>query len=245
MISSINNSNINNYRQFIHFFITWLKNSSKDPSARDWKHEAKSPLRHWALVFAKYGSCSGPVPKPIQSSRFLPKKVNNVIKNVIWRLNNLILQNQSKLCFLTIKCGDWHIIGLCPNQASCAFFMYTRFQTTQIHDQAIFINKQLKEKSIEFNTPAYVCLIDLTRAFDRVRLSDIINILISKETPDTIVRAVRSLNMNNTTKVKAYSQKLYLLGSVFNNKWIFLKFSKCSQVNSKSWRSTTPTIIQK
>ena len=54
------------------------------------------------------------------------------------------------------------------------------FQTKQIHDEAIFIIKQLKEKSIEFNTPAYVCLIDLTKAFDRVRLFDIINILILK-----------------------------------------------------------------
>jgi len=73
------------------------------------------------------------------------------------------------------------------------------FRQNRSTTDAIFIIKQLKEKSIEFNTPAYVCFIDLTKAFDRVRLSDIINILIAKETQDTIVRAVRSLNMNHMT----------------------------------------------
>jgi len=77
------------------------------------------------------------------------------------------------------------------------------FRANRSTSDVIFIIKQLKEKSIEFNTPAYVCFIDLTKAFDWVCLSDIINILIAKKTPDTIVRAVRSLNRNNMTKVKA------------------------------------------
>jgi len=57
----------------------------------------------------------------------------------------------------------------------------------------------------------------LTKAFDRVRLSDIINILIAKETPDTIVRAVCSLNMNNMTKVKAgdtYTEEIPTPGGI-------------------------------
>jgi len=67
------------------------------------------------------------------------------------------------------------------------------------------------------NTPAYVCFIDLTKAFDRVRFSNIINILIAKETPDTIVRAVRSINMNNMTKVKAgdtYTEEIPTPGGI-------------------------------
>jgi len=47
------------------------------------------------------------------------------------------------------------------------------FRRKRSTTDAIFIIKQLKEKSIEFNTPAYVCFIDLTKAFDRVRLSEI------------------------------------------------------------------------
>jgi len=57
----------------------------------------------------------------------------------------------------------------------------------------------------------------VTKAFDRVRLSDIINILIAKKTPDIIVRAVRSLNMNNMTKVKArdtYTEEIPTPGGI-------------------------------
>jgi len=46
--------------------------------------------------------------------------------------------------------------------------------------------------------------------FDGLSIGDLLTfktgppcILIAKETPDTILRAVRSLNMNNMTKVKA------------------------------------------
>jgi len=91
------------------------------------------------------------------------------------------------------------------------------FRRNRSTTDAIFIIKKLKEKSIEFNTPAYVCFIDLTKAFDRVRLSDILNILIAKETPDTIVRAVRSLNKNNMTKVKAgdtYTEEIPTPGGI-------------------------------
>ncbi|XP_030763856.1 uncharacterized protein LOC115888310 [Sitophilus oryzae] len=48
------------------------------------------------------------------------------------------------------------------------------FRRNQSNTDAIFIIKQIKEKAIEFNTPAYICFNDLTQAFDRVRLSDII-----------------------------------------------------------------------
>jgi len=57
----------------------------------------------------------------------------------------------------------------------------------------------------------------LTKAFDKFRLSDIINILIAKETPDTMVRAVRSLNMDNMTKVKAgdtYTEEIPTPGGI-------------------------------
>lgn len=34
---------------------------------------------------------------------------------------------------------------------------------------AIFIVRQITEKALEFNKPAYLCFIDLTKAFDRLR----------------------------------------------------------------------------
>lgn len=52
--------------------VTLSKNSSSDANALDLKHSAKSPSKQAALVFARYGSVSGPVPSPIQSNRFRP-----------------------------------------------------------------------------------------------------------------------------------------------------------------------------
>lgn len=71
---------------------------------------------------------------------------------------------------------------------------------------AIFITKQIKEKAIEYNTPAFICFIDLTKAFDKVQLSDVTNILIEKETPANIVKVIRNLNNGNSTQIKAGRQ---------------------------------------
>lgn len=42
---------------------------------------------------------------------------------------------------------------------------------------AIFITRQIVEKAIQYGKPAFMCFIDLTKAFDRVKLIDVINIL--------------------------------------------------------------------
>lgn len=54
--------------------------------------------------------------------------------------------------------------------------------------------------------PAYICFIDLTKAFDRVRLGDILNILIENKTPTSITKIDHNLNNNNVTKVIAGHQ---------------------------------------
>lgn len=66
-VVSTEETNNNSHQNF-----TFSKNSSKEANARDLKHSAKSPLRQAAFVLAKYGSVSGPVPRPIQSSRSRP-----------------------------------------------------------------------------------------------------------------------------------------------------------------------------
>ena len=68
---------------------------------------------------------------------------------------------------------------------------------------AVFVIKQ--EKTTEFNIPAYIYFIDLTMAFDRVRLGDILNILIENKLPANI-RTINDPNTNNTMKVKAGDQ---------------------------------------
>ena len=42
---------------------------------------------------------------------------------------------------------------------------------------AISFVRQMVEKAIEFNKPAYLCFVDLTKAFDRVRLQVVTNCL--------------------------------------------------------------------
>ncbi|CAG9829667.1 unnamed protein product [Diabrotica balteata] len=71
---------------------------------------------------------------------------------------------------------------------------------------AVFIIKQIKEKAIEFGMPAYTCFIDLTKVFDRVRLGDILNILIENKTPTNTKKIVHNLNNNNVTKGRGGDQ---------------------------------------
>jgi hypothetical protein len=51
---------------------------------------------------------------------------------------------------------------------------------------AIFIVRQIAENTTEFNRTAYLCFIDLTKAFDRVRLADVAKFLREREVPEQI-----------------------------------------------------------
>ena len=57
------------------------------------------------------------------------------------------------------------------------------FWRNQSTTDAIFIVRQIAEKSIEFNHMAYMCFVDLTKAFDRVRLANMIRVLERKRSP--------------------------------------------------------------
>lgn len=66
---------------------------------------------------------------------------------------------------------------------------------------AIYIIRQLIEKSIEYDKPVYMCFIDLTKAFDRVQLKDVTRILQNKHVPHDIVNIIRELNHETSTRV--------------------------------------------
>lgn len=53
-----------------------------------------------------------------------------------------------------------------------------------------------KGKSIEYSIPAYICFIDLTKAFDR-GLGNILHILIENKAPANITNIIHNLNNNN------------------------------------------------
>lgn len=67
---------------------------------------------------------------------------------------------------------------------------------------AIFILRQIIEKAIEFNTPAFMCFVDLTKAFDRVRKEDVVQILIEEKVPQPIIDIIIDINSGNTTKIQ-------------------------------------------
>ncbi|XP_048516481.1 uncharacterized protein LOC125502440 [Dendroctonus ponderosae] len=43
-----------------------------------------------------------------------------------------------------------------------------------VQDLPVFVLRQMVEKSIEYNKPAFICFVDLTRAFDSVQLKDVL-----------------------------------------------------------------------
>lgn len=66
---------------------------------------------------------------------------------------------------------------------------------------AIFILRQVVEKAIELDKPAYLCCIDLTQTFDRVRVNDVLKILREKGVQNNIVRINIQLNTDNSTRI--------------------------------------------
>lgn len=66
---------------------------------------------------------------------------------------------------------------------------------------AIFAVRQIIEKSIEFDKLAFMCFVDLEKAFDLVRLSDIIKILKEKEVPEDIIGAIIAMNTCTSTHI--------------------------------------------
>ena len=68
---------------------------------------------------------------------------------------------------------------------------------------AIFILRQIIEKSIKFNKPAFLCFVDLTQAFDRVQLKDVLKILQERRFGNNIIQVIKQLNTNNSTRIQS------------------------------------------
>ncbi|XP_044746344.1 poly [ADP-ribose] polymerase tankyrase-1-like [Coccinella septempunctata] len=67
---------------------------------------------------------------------------------------------------------------------------------------AIFIVRQLVQKSIEFNKPMSVCFVDFTKAFDRIRLSDVIRSLEKNNIDYKYQRIIKELYRGTRTRIK-------------------------------------------
>ena len=62
------------------------------------------------------------------------------------------------------------------------------FRSGRSCTDAVFVLRQITEKSIEYNKSAFICFIDLVKAFDRVRLKDILHLLYDKHIPHNLVK---------------------------------------------------------
>ncbi|KAH1024898.1 hypothetical protein HUJ05_009734 [Dendroctonus ponderosae] len=85
--------------------------------------------------------------------------------------------------------------GICEEQQG--------FRHNRSTIDAILTLRQIAEKAIEFNKPAFMCFIDLSQAFDKVRLTDVIKLLEERKIHQNIVSIIRELNTGNHTLVKA------------------------------------------
>ena len=81
--------------------------------------------------------------------------------------------------------------GLCEEQQG--------FRKNRSVIDAIFTIRQITEKTIEFNKPTFMCFVDLTKAFDRVKLKDVVPLLQKREVHPRILTIINKLNTNNYT----------------------------------------------
>lgn len=58
---------------------------------------------------------------------------------------------------------------------------------------AVFVLRQIVEKSIEYNKPAFLCFIDLEKAFDRIKLENVIHLLYNRNIPINIVQTIENI----------------------------------------------------
>lgn len=71
------------------------------------------------------------------------------------------------------------------------------FRHNRSSTDTIFILRQLIEKSIEYDKPLFLCFVDSTKAFDRVKLKDTLTILEREEINADIIKIIHELNTNN------------------------------------------------
>src|SRR5437899_6207226 len=71
---------------------------------------------------------------------------------------------------------------------------------------AIFILRNICERSIEVNIDLYLCFIDFTKAFDRVRHTKLLNMLQDLDLDGKDIRLVRNLYWNQSAAIRYHNE---------------------------------------
>ena len=76
-----------------------------------------------------------------------------------------------------------------------------RFKNGSSCNEALFVIHKIKESAIRFQKPAFMCLIDLEKAFDRVRVSDVLKILHHRWVSINITKLIKEIYTNTSVTV--------------------------------------------
>lgn len=78
-------------------------------------------------------------------------------------------------------------------------------------NDAIFIMRQIGEKTIKENKNVHVCFIDLEKAFDKIKREDIWKILIKRGVSENLIKGIQSLykETKNYVRIKQEKSKLF------------------------------------
>lgn len=82
---------------------------------------------------------------------------------------------------------------------------------------AIFTIRQMIEKSLEYQKPLFLCLVDLKKAFDRVQIADVLETLREHKIHENYINVVEHLNKDNVTKIKTphgFTEKIPVLTGI-------------------------------
>lgn len=71
------------------------------------------------------------------------------------------------------------------------------FRSGRSCTDAVFVIRQITEKSIEYNRPAYMCFIGLEKAFDRVQLRDEVHLLFNRQIPHNLIKTIENIYEGN------------------------------------------------
>ena len=88
------------------------------------------------------------------------------------------------------------------NDLTCLADEQQGFRSGRSCTDAVFVIRQITEKSIEYNKPAYMCFIDLEKAFDRVQLRDVVHLLYNRQIPHNLVKTIQNIYEANQIQAK-------------------------------------------
>jgi hypothetical protein len=71
---------------------------------------------------------------------------------------------------------------------------------------AVFMIRQIIEKPIEYNKPAYLCFIDLQKAFDRIQLRHVLHLQCQKKIHKNVIKLIENIYTNTRVQVRSKGQ---------------------------------------